>query len=127
MILSSLHAALTQEKGWGIFTKKKIVKHTVIEVSPVVVLSAAEKILIDQTILYNYIFDWDNNQACMALGNISIYNHANPSNCEYFQDYEQCTICIKTIRDIAANEELTINYQGDFDNQKPVWFPIKEN
>ena len=72
--------------------------------------------------MYNYIFDWEHNAACMAMGNIPIYNHACPSNCEYFQDYENNTIYIKTVRTIKAMEELTINYQGDFDNKTPVWF-----
>jgi SET domain-containing protein len=26
------------------------------------------------------------------------------------------------MRDILAGEELTINYNGDFDDARPVWF-----
>jgi SET domain-containing protein len=125
MILSSLFTSRTSEKGWGVFTNKRIEKDTVIEISPVIVLTPSEKELIDKTVLYNYIFLWENEYACMAMGNIPIYNHANPSNCEYFQDYENETIYIKTIRRIEANDELTINYQGDFDSQEPVWFEVK--
>ena len=62
----------------------------------------------------------------MAMGLIPIYNHASPSNCEYFQDYEDKSIFIKTVRDIEAHEELTINYNGDWDNEKEVWFEVCE-
>lgn len=60
----------------------------------------------------------------MAQGYISVYNHAQQSNCEHFMDYEQQTMSIKTIRDIEADEELTINYNGDWDNEEPVWFDL---
>jgi SET domain-containing protein len=62
----------------------------------------------------------------MALGLIPVYNHACPSNCEYFQDYEEGIIYIKTVKAIQAGDELFINYNGDFDNEKPVWFPVSE-
>lgn len=85
-------------------------------------MSAVEKELLDQTVLYNYIFDWESGQCCMAMGLIPVYNHSYHSNCEYFQDYADCTIFIKTVRDIEADEELTINYNGDWDNKKAIWF-----
>ncbi len=125
MILPCLFAHLTENKGWGMFTNKKINSNTIIEISPVIVMSAKEKKLLDQTTLYNYIFDWTDEQCCMAMGFVPIYNHEQPSNCEYFQDYENNTIMIKTVRAIKKGEELTINYNGDFDNQNKVWFPLK--
>ena len=124
MIFKALYTAQTDLKGWGVFTDSAIDINTIIEISPVVILTSSEKELIDQTILYNYIFDWDQGNACMALGLVPVYNHAVPSNCEYFQDYENNTILIKTVRDIEANEELTINYNGDYDNEKEVWFEV---
>ena len=32
------------------------------------------------------------------------------------------TILIKTVRDIEKGEELTINYNGDWNDEKKVWF-----
>ncbi|MBL7765425.1 MAG: SET domain-containing protein-lysine N-methyltransferase [Chitinophagaceae bacterium] len=122
MILPGIFTACTDDKGWGVFTALPIAADTLVEVSPVIILSAEEKKLIDQTRLFNYIFDWQLDQCCMAMGYIPIYNHSYHSNSEYFQDYETGTISIRTVRDIAAGEELTINYNGDWDNQKPVWF-----
>lgn len=124
MILPCLYTKETTSKGWGVFTDEAIEADTIIELSPVIVMTAKEKELIDQTILYNYIFDWDQDQCCMAMGLVPVYNHACPSNCEYFQDYESKVIYIKTMRAIEPDEELTINYNGDFDNEKTVWFDV---
>ena len=58
----------------------------------------------------------------MALGYIPIYNHSYRSNCEYFMDFETDSIFVKTVRSIAAGEELTINYNGDWNDETKVWF-----
>lgn len=124
MIIAGIFSALTDDKGFGVFTKKKIAKGTLIEISPVVVMSAKEKKMVEQTKLYNYIFDWEKKQCCMALGFVPIYNHAYEANCEYMQDYENHTIMIVAVRDIEKNEELTINYNGSWNNPKKVWFEV---
>ena len=61
----------------------------------------------------------------MALGYVSLYNHSYHSNCEYIMDYEEELIRIKTMRFIKTGEELCINYNGDWDNDKLVWFETK--
>ncbi|MEN9339613.1 MAG: hypothetical protein RIQ62_925 [Bacteroidota bacterium] len=126
MIHAALYTAHTPTRGWGVFSHEDIEADTLIEISPVVVMTQDEKKLLDQTTLYNYIFDWQGDACCMALGLIPVYNHACPSNCEYFQDYEEGIIYIKTVKTIQAGDELFINYNGDFDNEKPVWFPVSE-
>ena len=126
MMLASLYTKVTESKGWGVFTSAPIEFGTIIEISPVIVMSAEEKTLLDQTTLYNYIFDWDAGLCCMAMGLVPVYNHACPSNCEYFQQYDQATIYIQAMRDIKADEELTINYKGDFNDEQAVWFEVKQ-
>jgi hypothetical protein len=37
-------------------------------------------------------------------------------------DFEKEIIEVKTIKKINAGDELTINYNGDWNNKKPVWF-----
>ena len=61
----------------------------------------------------------------MALGLIPIYNHSYKSNCEYFMDYDDETIFVKTVRAIEKGEELTINYNGDWDDATKVWFEVE--
>lgn len=112
------------KKGRGVFTKKSIAANTVIEVSPVIVLDEKDRRQVEKTKLFYYIFEWgeDTKQGAVALGYISMYNHTSPSNCEYEMDYEAATISIRTMRDIGAGEELTINYSAGWDDWKPVWF-----
>ncbi|MEZ5045487.1 MAG: SET domain-containing protein-lysine N-methyltransferase [Chitinophagaceae bacterium] len=124
MIAPYLFSALSEKKGWGIYTSKAIAANTIIESSPIILISIDDKKKLLETILYNYVFDWEHEQAAIGMGFLSIYNHACPSNCEYFQDYKQRIMHIKSIRDIAAHEEITINYQGDYANDKPVWFEL---
>ena len=124
MIKPYLQIIQSEEKGRGVVTRERIPADTVIEVSPVVVMSTEERILLDKTLLHDYIFEWgaDKKSCCLALGYISLYNHAYESNCEYFMDYEDETIMIKTIRIFAAGEELTINYNGDWNVARRLWF-----
>jgi hypothetical protein len=97
---------------------------TVVEVAPVIVMSAAERRLLDQTLLHDYIFEWgeDLTGCAMALGWIALYNHAPQSNCEYFMDFEEEIMFVKTVRAIAAGEELFVNYNGNHNDATPVWF-----
>jgi uncharacterized protein len=103
-----------------------IKKNTIIEIAPVIVLSKQDRLLIDQTLLHDYIFEWGDtqNQCCMALGYVPMYNHSYRSNCEYEMNYKLQIITVKTVRAIKAGEELFINYNGDWNNKKPVWFPL---
>src|SRR5215831_12554758 len=100
MILSSLYIAPTKNMGRAVFTSESIPKGTLIEVSPVIVMDADERTLLDQTLLHDYIFEWGDRrkQCCVALGYVSMYNHSYESNCEYEMDYDEETMQIKTVR-----------------------------
>jgi SET domain-containing protein len=110
--------------GRGVFTSADIESGTMVEAAPVIIMSSDEKKLLDQTLLHDYIFEWgeEKKQCCMALGYVPIYNHSYQSNCEYEMDFEGEVITIKTIRSVKAGEELFINYNGDWNSNKPVWF-----
>lgn len=128
MILPTLVIAPTGGKGRGVFTTADIEKGTVVEIAPVIVMTREERKLLDQTLLHDYIFEWgqDPKGCCMALGYVPIYNHSYRSNCEYEMDYEEGLIAVKTVRFIKAGEELSINYNGDWNNETPVWFDVKK-
>jgi hypothetical protein len=127
MILPTLVIATTGEKGRGIFATADIEKGSIIEIAPVIVMTREERKLLDQTLLHDYIFEWghDPKGCCMALGYIPIYNHSYRSNCEYEMDYEEKLITVRAVRFIKAGEELYINYNGDWNNETPVWFDVK--
>ncbi len=79
----------------------------------------------------------------MAPGYIPVYNHSHRSNCEYDMparqpvhrinrdlgrssgDFPSQLIGIRTIRRIEKGEELFINYNGNWNDDKPVWFDPK--
>lgn len=127
MIHPSIYIDQSDEMGKGVFTKEPISANTIIEASPVIVMSSEERKLLDQTLLHNYIFEWgaDSKQCCMALGFVPVYNHSYKSNCEYEMNFETETIRIKAVRNIEAGEELFINYNGDWNNDKKLWFDAK--
>lgn len=127
MILPFLFIGPAYNMGRGVYTSENIEKGTVIEVSPVLVMTSDERQLLDQTLLHDYIFEWGvkKDQCCMALGYVPVYNHSRRSNCEYEMDFENDTISIRTVRFIKAGEELFINYNGEWNDNKPVWFDAK--
>jgi SET domain-containing protein len=124
MIFPGLYIDKSDKRGRGVFTKASIPAHTIVEISPVIIMSGDERKLLDQTLLHDYIFEWgvDSKQCCMALGYVAVYNHSYQSNCEYEMDFVNEIIRIKTVRPIEAGEELFINYNGDWNNEKPLWF-----
>ena len=113
--------------GRGIYTNKPLEKDTIIEIAPVIVMSAIDRKLLDKTLLHDYIFEWgaERNQCCMALGYVALYNHSYNSNCAYEMDFRKKNITIKTTMKIKKGGELFINYNGDWDKKTPVWFDVK--
>jgi SET domain-containing protein len=61
----------------------------------------------------------------MALGYVPLYNHSFNSNCEYEMEFDEEVITIRTVRDVKKGEELFINYNGTFNDRKPLWFNAK--
>jgi len=127
MLKPYLFVAQTGSMGRGVFTRKRIPAGTVVELSPVIVMNSDERIHLDQTKLHDYIFEWGakKDNCCMALGLVPIYNHSYHSNCEYFMDFDEETIVVKSVRPIEKGEELTINYNGDWDDATKLWFDAK--
>ena len=127
MILPFLFIAPAEKMGRGVFTSSSIETGTVVEMSPVIVMTGEDRKLLDKTLLHDYIFEWGGKkeQCCMALGYVPMYNHSYTSNCEYEMDFDNELISIKTVRLIKAGEELFINYNGDWNDSKPLWFEAR--
>ncbi len=128
MLQHFLYIEQIKNKGLGVFARQMIEAETIIEVSPVIVMEKKDRAHLDQTLLHDYIFEWGEagEQCAMALGLVPIYNHSYNSNCEYFMDFETNTIMVKSVREILEGEELTINYNGDWNDQTPVWFEVHD-
>lgn len=127
MIAGLVEMRYTAQKGRGMFACNNIESGTAVERAPVIVMDAQDRELLEQTRLNNYIFEWgeDAKSCCMALGYVAIYNHSYESNCEYEMDFEKRIITVKAVRNILKDEELTINYNGDWNATRKVWFEVK--
>ncbi|WP_121354891.1 SET domain-containing protein [Flavisolibacter nicotianae] len=122
-----LYVGATKKMGRGVFTEEAIPAGTLIELSPVIVMNGKNRVDLDKTLLHDYIFEWGKklDQCAMALGLVSVYNHSYKANCQYGMYFNQQAISIITVRDIEAGEELFINYNGTWDDEKKVWFDAK--
>ena len=123
-LMDGVHVAATKKMGRGVFTTRAIAAGKLIELAPVIVMTDEERLLLDKTLLHDYIFEWGKkqDQCAMALGLISVYNHSYAANCEYGMYFNKHAISIISVRDIKAGEELFINYNGTWNDEKKVWF-----
>ncbi len=126
MVQPYLHILPSPDRGRGVFTSSFIAEGTILEVAPVILMTADDRVLLDKTLLHDYIFEWEasTGSCCMALGYVPIYNHSYESNCEYEMDFEGQMIKIIAMRNILKGEELFINYNGTWNDAKPVWFDV---
>jgi len=123
MQIPHLYIAQT-DYGRGVFTAAHIEKGSVIEVCHVLVIPKAELPIIHKTVLHDYYFLWGDHmeQCALALGYGSLYNHAVHPNANFILDIGQHTIDIEAIKDIAAGDEITINYHGAPGDEEKLWF-----
>jgi SET domain-containing protein len=126
MILSSLFIADSPGRGRGVYTSMDLNSGELLEESPVIVMNSKERELLDKTLLHDYIFAWGENEreCCVALGYLSIYNHDYQANAEYEMDFTNSTIRIRTVRSIRKGDEVFINYNGNWNDMKSVWFEL---
>ncbi|MBN8837758.1 MAG: SET domain-containing protein-lysine N-methyltransferase [Sphingobacteriia bacterium] len=127
MILPCLTVTASLKGGRGVFTTENIPANTVIEISPVLVLSVKERAIAEETNLYNYFFEWGKSRkkGALGMGNISMYNHDYNANCMYEMDYDHELMTITTVRAVKKGEELCINYNAEPTDTTPVWFDAK--
>jgi SET domain-containing protein len=110
--------------GRGVFTIHDIEEDSLIEICPVIIIPRDQLAIIHQTVLHDYYFLWgdDSEQAAIALGFGSLYNHQIDPNTSYEMDFDNLCINLYSIRHIQAGEELTINYNGESGNDEKLWF-----
>ena len=125
--IPGLYFAPSDISGRGMFSIEAIEEGALIEICPAIVLPEAEVAVIHETRLHDYYFTWgiDQKKCAIALGYGSMYNHEKDSNAEYNLNLGDETIEIIAVKNIAAGEEITINYNGESGDGKPVWFEKK--
>jgi SET domain-containing protein len=124
----NIYVLKTSKRGRGVFARRKINRGELIERSPVIVIPGRQWSRMDETILSNYVFDWGEKEehAAVALGYISIYNHSYTPNAELTECLDEDVIEVSALRDINADEEIFVNYNGAPDDRDKLWFEVIE-
>ncbi len=115
--------------GRGVFAKVEIKKDELIEKCPVIEVSKHDTSNLTETILvtYFYYFGKDKERSVIVLGFGSLYNHTDKPNAIYKEKQEEMTIEFFASRDIKKNEEITVSYTQDIqNNNRPLWFKASE-
>lgn len=114
----------TANKGRGVFADTDIPAERLLETAEVIVIPAAQLAMLEATSLCDYYYMWgeDSASGAIALGCASLYNHSYRPNARYVKHLERGVIEFFALRDIKRGEEITINYNGDPDSRKGVWF-----
>ena len=111
-------------RGRGVFAARAFRAGDVIERAPVVVFPRALVRPLEGSVLDSYWFWWDEQHNAMGLGCASLYNHACPANARFERDIAAQQLVFVAVREIAAGEEITVNYHGDPEDPSPTWFPV---
>lgn len=122
--IPSLYVAPSPLGGRGVFTAEDIAAGSIVEICPVIVLPKAQTSLLDQTVLYDYYFLWgeQEDRYAIALGYGSLYNHSYAPNTEYRADFGNNDLHFYALQEIPVGSELTVNYNGDPNDEEAVWF-----
>ncbi|EIW72695.1 hypothetical protein TREMEDRAFT_41927 [Tremella mesenterica DSM 1558] len=111
----------TVDRGRGIFATRDIVVGTVLEKSPVLVLSMKEweEGKMNSSLLGEYAFSWNNGGMAIGLGMASLFNHSSTPNVNYIRSFPESTITFSTSRPVKEGDELCICYNAD---ESKLWF-----
>ena len=90
------------------------------------VIPADQRAAIHTSVLHDYYFVWgaDHNQAAIALGFGSLYNHSDTPNVAFLPDYDHLTIDFISLRPLRAGEELLVDYRGEGPQRAELWFDL---
>ena len=104
----------------GLLAARDIADGEVIERCPVILIPVAQEDALEATVLANYYFLWDDDYYAMALGYGSFQNHSYHANVSFKRDFDAQKIIFTAAKPVRQGEELTINYNGDPDDETPI-------
>ena len=119
----SIYFGHSEIQGLGVFTAAKIPSGSIVEICPLISLSAEDRSVIHQTKLHDYYFSWGENEdeAAIVLGFGSLYNHSNDPNAEFNVDLKEQVMIFSSIREITEAEEITVDYHAGL-AKRNLWF-----
>lgn len=116
----------TLAEGNGVFSTAELRPGKIIEVCPVIFMPMKEFEYIKKTKLFYYFYEYSNKEFAIVLGYGSVYNHSYEPNAQYKFNYLRRVMEVKSIKKIAKDEEIFINYNYYPDDMTPLesWFSI---
>lgn len=114
-------------KGRGVIAQRPFAPGELIERAPVIVIGPGDWAQVEPTSLYDYAYAWGEagDHAAYALGYGGLYNHSYTPNARYVRREPERELDIVCVRPVRVGEEICVNYNGDPDDQAPVWFDVK--
>jgi len=106
----------------GVFATCDIAKGDLIHAAPVIAYPNEEHVFIEKTLLADYAFEYGPDHTAILLGYGMLFNHSYQPNAIYDINYQNHTFDFYAYTDIKAGEEILINYNGEVDNNDPLWF-----
>ncbi|WWC99544.1 hypothetical protein V866_006448 [Kwoniella sp. B9012] len=117
----NLHLISHPSRGRGVFAPTIIPAGTLIEESPVLVITQREweEGKMNNSILGSYGFCWRDSGMGIGLGLASLFNHSSSPNVNFIRQFSNSTIKFITSKNIEKGEELCICYSAD---ESKLWF-----
>ncbi|WP_133058690.1 SET domain-containing protein [Halalkalibacter urbisdiaboli] len=106
----------------GVFASQDIKEGELIHVAPAVPYPNEQDQFIEQTDLADYVYEYGINHSAVILGYGMLFNHSHQPNATYEIDFDKHVFNYYAYKDIKAGEEIFINYNGDVDDNEPLWF-----
>lgn len=105
--------------GRGVFATRAISRGEVIEACPMLVVDDEQGEALARG-AEGYVFGWGDGATALALGYGSLYNHSFTPNATTLETPDE--LVVTAVDDIAAGEEIFINYTGTGTDSGDLWF-----
>lgn len=112
------------DAGRGVYAGRDIKKGEIIEKCPVIEVPKYDVSNLAESTLVTYFFYFGRSKErlVIALGFGSIYNHSYEPNARYKIRLTEKTLDIIALKDIAKDDEITLNYNPNPKDKRPLWF-----
>lgn len=112
--------------GRGVYARRDIKKDEIIEKCPVIEVPKHDMANLRESILVTYFFYFGEHKErlAIALGFGSIYNHSYKPNARFKIKHKELSIDFIALNDIKKDQEITVNYNSNPKNKRPLWFDV---
>ncbi len=138
---SRYYVLMTEQYGRAVFAEKDLKKGDSVMYCEVLVLSAQDTKVVNTTDLkdYTFVFDAENKQDCLVLGDGELFNHGPTNNSDVKESSDANTrfylntinsrpmMIFRTTKDVKKDDQLFIDYNADLKESVDVMKEYKTN